>query len=274
MRRQKRENTQNNNSKTMIMYIGGTILIIAMIALIIFLMTDLFSTEDTKVSKTNNEKISSIIQDESNSTTVSTQIGKSVEEATNQLKENVVNQNTTKSTTENKSTKTTTTTKKEEQTKQEEQTSKEERPKQEKTVINNTEKLTFAKPVEGEISKEYAKDSLLYSETLEEWITHFGVDIKADKTTIVKASADGTIKSIKTDPRYGLTVIIEHANGYQTLYANLLTAEFVKVGEVVKQGQTIGTVGTTAIFEVADGPHLHFEIKKEDENVDPSLYIE
>ena len=92
----------------------------------------------------------------------------------------------------------------------------------------------------------------MYSETLKEWITHLGIDIKAEKATVVKASADGTVKAIKNDPRYGLTIIIEHSNGYQTLYANLLTTEFVSEGEKVKSGQTIGTVGDTAVYEVVD----------------------
>lgn len=131
----------------------------------------------------------------------------------------------------------------------------------------------FCYPVEGEIIMDYAKDKLVYSNTLGEWITHCGVDIKADKTTVVKASAEGTIKSIKNDPRYGITVVIEHVNGYTSVYSNLLTAEFVKEGEKVKQGQTIGTVGNTATFEIADEPHLHFEILKNNEYVDPSIYI-
>lgn len=100
-----------------------------------------------------------------------------------------------------------------------------------------------------------------------------GIDIKADKTTVVKASEAGTIKSIKNDPRYGLSVIIEHQDGYETLYANLLTTEFVKVGEQVKQGQSIATVGDTATFEIADEPHLHFEIIKNGEQIDPSTVI-
>ena len=41
----------------------------------------------------------------------------------------------------------------------------------------------------------------------------------------------------------------------------------------IKQGQTIGTVGNTATFEIADDPHLHFEILKDGEYVDPNLYI-
>lgn len=112
--------------------------------------------------------------------------------------------------------------------------------------------ITFIKPVEGEILREFAKDNLVYSETLKEWITHLGIDIKADKTSIVKASAAGIVQSIKNDPRYGLTVTVEHDDGFKTIYSNLLTAEFVVEGEELEQGQTIGTVGTTSTFEYLD----------------------
>lgn len=131
----------------------------------------------------------------------------------------------------------------------------------------------FIRPVEGEIVRAFAKDSLVYSETLKEWITHFGIDIKADKTTVVKAASDGVVSAIKNDPRYGLTVIIEHSKGFKTVYSNLLTAEFVSVGEQVVSGQTVGTIGNTANFEIADDYHLHFEILENDVNLDPSLYI-
>ena len=132
---------------------------------------------------------------------------------------------------------------------------------------------TFKYPVTGEVLTEYAKDKLVYSNTLGEWITHTGIDIKAEKTTVVKASADGTVKAIKTDPRYGLTVVIEHTNGFSTVYSNLLTAEFVKEGEKVTSGQTIGTVGNTASFEILDESHLHFEILKNGEQIDPNMYL-
>lgn len=154
----------------------------------------------------------------------------------------------------------------------------EEKPKEEKTVNEKQEEPkqdpVFEKPVEGAMIKEYAKDKLVYSETLKEWVVHTGVDIKAEKTSVVKAAESGTVTAIKNDPRYGITVIIEHTNGYETRYANLLTAEFVNVGETVEKGQTIGTVGDTATFEVIDESHLHFEILKNGEYLDPILFIE
>ena len=131
----------------------------------------------------------------------------------------------------------------------------------------------FKKPVEGKIILEYAKNNLVFSNTLQEWVPHLGIDIAAAQDTIVKASADGTIDSIKNDPRYGLTVIIKHVNGYKTVYANLSSASFVKKGDKVKSGQSIGKVGDTAAFEVADEPHLHFEIIKDNVQQNPSSYL-
>ena len=156
--------------------------------------------------------------------------------------------------------------------------------KQETEIINENKEIDsienekvpdprFIKPVDGEITVEYAKDNLVYSNTLGEWVTHKGIDIQAAKTSVVKASADGTIKSIKNDPRYGLTVVVEHVNGFESIYANLLSTEFIKEGEEIKQGQGIGTVGNTAAFEIADEPHLHFELLKDGENLDPEIYI-
>ncbi len=139
--------------------------------------------------------------------------------------------------------------------------------------VNYENTTQFIFPVEGEVIKEFAKDNLIYSETLEEWITHTGIDIKADRTTIVKSVSDGTVKSIKNDPRYGLTVTIEHSDGYTSLYSSLLTAEFVKEGEKVTQGQTIGTVGNSAVFEVAEDNHLHFELLKDGSNINPEMYL-
>ena len=134
-------------------------------------------------------------------------------------------------------------------------------------------KEQFIKPVEGEITTKFSMDGLIYSNTLQEWITHRGIDIKAEKTTVVKAAADGKIKAIKEDPRYGLSIIIEHSDGFSTVYSSLLSTEFVKEGDSVKQGQSIGTVGNSAVFETLDGSHLHFEILKDNEYVNPDIYI-
>lgn len=216
---------------------------------------------------------------------ISTQVGKTVDESknenantstqnkveqTNSTNENTKktndNANTKKDTTKKESTNTTS-TKKENTNKVGETTT------QTNTQAQKVEDPIFAYPVEGEVLKQFAKDNLVYSETLKEWVTHNGIDIKAEKASVVKASENGTVTAIKNDPRYGMTVIIEHVNGFVTRYSNLLTSEFVTVGEKVEKGQTIGTVGNSAAFEIADETHLHFEILKDNENLDPALYL-
>ena len=103
------------------------------------------------------------------------------------------------------------------------------------------------------------------------------MNIEKEKLTIQVAGAinllAGTLGLISEHYIYGLTVLIEHTNGFSTVYSNLLTAEFVKEGEKVTSGQTIGTVGNTASFEILDESHLHFEILKNGEQIDPNMYL-
>lgn len=234
------------------------------------------NAENSKIVDLNSKDITSLVEGvDKTSEQASSQIGKSVNEVkeeSNTLvvdtqKENNNKKNEVQQIKEQTTTKTTnsnnTTNKTEKQAKDTENSKQE------------TEKAdpVFSMPVEGEVIKEFAKDKLVYSDTLKEWVTHAGIDIKSEKTTIVKASEEGTIKSIKNDPRYGLTVVIEHNNGFSTVYSNLLTAEFVTAGESVKKGQTIGTVGNTATFEISDESHLHFEILKDNVQIDPNMYI-
>ena len=134
-------------------------------------------------------------------------------------------------------------------------------------------KLEFEAPISGDIAKDFAEENLVYSKTLDEWTTHLGIDIKAEKTSVVKASEKGNIESIKNDPRYGLTIIISHQDGYKTMYSNLLSTEFVTVGDNIEKGQGIGTVGDSSSFEGADEPHLHFEMYKDGKQVNPTLYF-
>lgn len=140
---------------------------------------------------------------------------------------------------------------------------------------NSTEnKVEFIRPMEGETSKIFSMDSLIYSETLQEWVTHRGIDIKAEKGAEVKAIANGTITSIKTDPRYGISVIIKHNNGFESIYACLLNvAQGLKEGDTIEQGQVIGNIGNSGIFESAEGMHLHFEMTKDGDYVNPDIYV-
>ena len=229
---------ENNN----LLIYGGTVLFF-IIAIVLGIIMYKAETRNRNFAN----ELASQEQSTNETESVSTNMGKTVEE---QKAEN---------TTESETNTTGTTDVKEEKT--------------DKKVTETKKEISFARPTDGEVICEFAKDNLIYSETLKEWITHTAIDIKADKTSVIKASANGVVKSIVNDPRYGLTVIIEHDDGYETVYSNLLTAEFVVEGEEVQQGQTIGTVGNTASFESEMECHLHFELLKDGQYLDPSIYI-
>lgn len=280
MRRENRRLKTENRTKS-IVYATGSIAVISVLTFIAFYIMFGGQKKENE-SSFSTAKVNTLVPNNSsiyfNSATeeTSTEMGKSVNEVKSTLNNEIKNK------TSNTVTETKTTTIKKEKPKQQDQTKKENTAKKE--VENTTKEAeaskteekdpVFIKPVDGEILHEYAKDNLVYSETLKEWITHPGVDIKAERTSIVKSAADGRVSSIKNDPRYGLTVVVEHANGFKTVYSNLLTAEFVTEGEEITSGQTIGTIGNTATFEVLDEDHLHFEILKNNENVDPQIYIQ
>lgn len=259
-----------------------TLIGIAVLALIVFaiLMYSKNINDEVKDSTMTLEQMAKASENEDETQSTGTEIGKSVNEAkeenttnsTNSLNtvnnsntvdtDNTLNTNNIQNTTTNTTQDTTNETSANATNNNNESQTKE-----------TKKELSFQKPVEGDVVREYAKDNLIYSNTLEEWTTHLGIDIKADKTTVVKSAEAGTVKSIKNDPRYGLIVVVEHADNFQTVYSNLLTSEFVVEGEKIEKGQAIGTVGNTAVFEIADEPHLHFEILKDNVQVDPSIYI-
>ena len=281
MRREMKKNKEEMNIK-IIKYSGITIAILAVIVFGILIYSKKLNN-DVKEGTLMSEQLSSILNNtntasgDQNTESASTEIGKSVNEMSNELKQNNKNNttvnnssvnvnNTTSKTSESNNVLTTNKINTNNTTSQTK--SKAEEKKENKNV-----ELSFSKPVEGDIVRDFAVDNLIYSNTLQEWTTHTGIDIKADKTTVVKSAEAGTVKTIKNDPRYGLTIIIEHENGFQTVYSNLLTSEFVVEGEKVEKGQSIGTVGNTAAFEIADEAHLHFEVLKDSIQVDPNIYL-
>ena len=278
MKRDIRKNNKEEMSMKIIKYSAITVAILTVIVFGVLIYSKKLN-DTVKEGTLLGEQIST--QNE-NTESASTEIGKSVNESENELKaqnnmvNNTVNNMITNSMTSNNTTSKNTETKKNNvltTNKINTNTTTETNSKAEGKVEEKNVELNFAKPVDGEIVRDFAVDSLVYSDTLQEWKTHTGIDIKADKTTVVKSAEAGIVKTIKNDPRYGLTVIVEHENGFQTVYSNLLTSEFVVEGEKVEKGQSLGTVGNTAAFEIADEPHLHFEILKYSVQVDPNIYL-
>jgi murein DD-endopeptidase MepM/ murein hydrolase activator NlpD len=128
-------------------------------------------------------------------------------------------------------------------------------------------------PLSGQVVAAFSVDELAYNATLDDWRTHDGVDIAAAAGTNVLAASAGTVLSVSSDDLLGTTVVLGHSGGYQTTYANLQARPTVSQGDKVSAGQVIGAVGTTALTESAEGPHLHFSVCKDGDAVNPEEYL-
>jgi murein DD-endopeptidase MepM/ murein hydrolase activator NlpD len=98
------------------------------------------------------------------------------------------------------------------------------------------------------------------------WRMHTGIDFSSPTGTPIYATGDGRVSKPKDGlAGYGKTVVIDHGYGYKSLYAHMSKIA-VKPGQRVTRGQIIGYVGNTGI---STGPHLHYEVRKNDEPVNP-----
>ena len=126
------------------------------------------------------------------------------------------------------------------------------------------EGLMFQWPVQGSISSDYG-----YRHIFGGLNFHRGVDIPAPMGTAVHAAADGTVIFAGVKGSYGNLVIIDHGNGFQTLYGHN-SGFLVQAGDVVTRGQSIAAVGSTGR---STGPHCHFEVHLNGMLVDPLMYL-
>lgn len=95
---------------------------------------------------------------------------------------------------------------------------------------------------------------------------HEGVDFTVDVGTPIHATGDGVVKRVEKERAgYGRNMVIDHGHGYETLYAHLNRFK-VKEGQKVKRGEVIGLSGNTG---TSTGPHLHYEVIRNDKKVDP-----
>ena len=177
-------------SDKIILYVGIGIAVLAVIVFALFMYSKTLS-DDVKNSTMSLEQMANIASNnntttndqDNNTKSASSQIGKSVEDSKNEVNntsssnlQSTNNQNNTSNTsnvanTNNSSNNTKKTTSNAAKTNDKTEKTKEETTKKE---------LSFVKPVEGDIVREFAKDNLVYSETLKEWVTHMGIDIKAE----------------------------------------------------------------------------------------------
>lgn len=137
----------------------------------------------------------------------------------------------------------------------------------------DTAPANYVWPVYGQIEQRYAMTELVYDKTMADWRTHDGIDIESSLGEQVLAAADGTVSEVYADDMLGTTVVIEHGGGIVSVYSNLAEQPTVTVGQSVKMGDIIGSVGTTALAEAGEVYHLHFAMRANGESVDPTEYL-
>jgi murein DD-endopeptidase MepM/ murein hydrolase activator NlpD len=133
----------------------------------------------------------------------------------------------------------------------------------------------FSLPVSGKLSAVHDSELQVFSQTMNDYRVHLGIDILAEESAPVYAVADGTVMQIWEDVRMGQCIAVKHTGDAVSIYKNV-SSEFptgIIEGAKVKAGQQIATVGATAMVEVAEEPHLHFEMTVGGLAVDPLEYF-
>ncbi|MGO2604014.1 MAG: peptidoglycan DD-metalloendopeptidase family protein [Alkalibacterium gilvum] len=124
----------------------------------------------------------------------------------------------------------------------------------------------WIRPASGRISSSYGYR--VHPVTGEKDSLHAGTDIAGGGAIV--ASRAGTVTSAEFSDTYGYSVIIDHGDGYSTLYAHMQANLSVAPGQSVSQGQQLGIMGTTGR---STGVHLHFEVRKDGATIDPMDFI-
>lgn len=135
---------------------------------------------------------------------------------------------------------------------------------------------SFVLPVKGALLKEHDASLQVYSATMNDYRVHLGVDVVTEENAPVYAAADGKIKEIWEDVKLGYCIAIEHSGDCVSIYKNLGESlpEGISEGVSVRSGQLIATVGNSAMIEIAEEPHLHFEMTVGGLSVDPLEYYD
>lgn len=98
---------------------------------------------------------------------------------------------------------------------------------------------------------------------------HYGIDIANQIGTPIYATAAGVVTRTEFDRGYGKRIIVDHGNGYQTVYAHLYSYK-VKEGDSVSKGQIIALMGSSGF---STGPHLHYEVVFNERKLNPASYL-
>ena len=138
--------------------------------------------------------------------------------------------------------------------------------------VNFTESTSMVWPVEGELMMDYSMDKTTYFSTLDQYKLNPAIVVKAVVGAPVKAASNGTVTSIADSAPTGTTLTMDMGNGYQSVYGQL-TDLLVEEGQTVKEGTLLGYIAEPSKYYSIEGSSLYFAMTKDDQPIDPIVYL-
>lgn len=133
--------------------------------------------------------------------------------------------------------------------------------------------VRLARPVAGATLRGFSLSQPSYFKAVRMYAVHTGLDLIVQYGQIVTACEAGTVTSVEECAQMGLCVTVSHQAGLETRYCGLSATPYVRKGDTVRQGQTLGHAGNGVIAEAADEAHLHLEVRKNGDLVDPEAWL-
>lgn len=142
-------------------------------------------------------------------------------------------------------------------------------PQTEKTDAQPSEPTVYILPAGTQIVKDYSMGVPVFSNTMQDWRTHNGIDFACAEGDPVFAAADATVAAVYEDVSWGGVAVLDFGNGMTAEYCGLQPDSIsLQVGDKIASGEVVGVVGTVPI-EADEGCHLHYEMRNNGVLVDP-----
>lgn len=150
------------------------------------------------------------------------------------------------------------------------------------TTTDSDQNLEKAKETEhnkisylgNQIIRSYSEKEPSYSETLEVWEIHKGIDVESNENQEVKSLTSGTVLDVYDDDEYGISIKIQSNKENVFVYSSLSKNVKVNKGDKIEEGQCIGYAGNTSNVECLSGVHVHLEAYKNNIAINPMSLLE
>lgn len=136
---------------------------------------------------------------------------------------------------------------------------------------DSSDKLSF---LGTKVIREFSEKEPSYSETLNVWEIHKGVDVSTTEGQEIKSLLNGKVIDVYKDDEHGMSVKVQYDNDIIVVYSNLSEDIKIEKNQELEEGQCIGLAGNTTAVESESEQHVHVEAFKGEESIDPMSLID